>query len=72
MSSTAQVVPSKSDELEAAILKATTEASSIVSEFSPAIGKVIGAGVAVEPVVSGFARLLVGLFHHHTKVQPKQ
>jgi len=53
---------------EQKILAASEEAAQVTKIFSPAIGAAIDAGVAVEPVVSGFVHLIIGLFHHHTGV----
>jgi hypothetical protein len=52
---------------EQKLLDASTQASVIVQAFSPAAAEAIQAGVAVEPVISGLARLIHGLFVHHTK-----
>jgi hypothetical protein len=51
--------------LEDKILLAIEQADQIVAEFSPGVATLIGSGVAVEPVISGFARMIIGLFKHH-------
>ena len=64
-SSTSPAVPQVT--LEDKLLQASEEASKIASIFSPAVGQAVQAGVAVEPLISGIVKLIVGLFHHHTK-----
>lgn len=53
--------------LEQKIELAAAEAAQVASLFSPAIGKAIEAGVSIEPILSGFFQLLIGIFKHHTK-----
>lgn len=57
--------------LEDKILLAAQEAAKVSQIFSPAVAKVIELGVATEPIISGMVKLIVGLFHHHTEVQPR-
>lgn len=64
----AAVAPSPSNNLEAKILQAASEAGQVAGIFSPAAAEAINAGVAVEPVFSGFVQLILGIFKHHTKV----
>lgn len=56
--------------IEDKILLAAQQAESVVSIFSPMAAQAVAAGVQVEPVISGLAKLIVGLFHHHTGVKP--
>jgi hypothetical protein len=51
--------------LEDKILLATQQAEQIISAFNPKVAQLIEAGVAVEPVISGIAKMIAGLFHHH-------
>jgi len=51
------------------ILLASAEAAKVAAIFAPAVGNAISAGVAVEPLVSGIVKLIVGLFHHHAGVK---
>lgn len=52
--------------LEQKIENATIQAGQIASIFSPVVGTAIGAGAAMEPVVSAFIQLIAALFKHHT------
>lgn len=60
------VTPAVPQTLEQKIELAAAEASQIVSIFSAPAAAAIQAGVAVEPVVSGFLQLIIALFKHHT------
>jgi len=53
--------------LEDKILQAASEAEQIAAIFSPAAAQLVTLGVSIEPVVSGLAKLIIGVFHHHTK-----
>lgn len=53
--------------LEQKIDQAASEAATVAATFSPALGVAIQSGVAVEPVISGFIHMLIGLFKHHAK-----
>lgn len=59
-------VPAVPQSLEQKIEMAAAEAAQVAAIFSPGVGAAIQAGVAVEPVISGFIQLLVGIFKHHT------
>jgi len=56
--------------IEDKILLATAEASKIAELFSRPIAEAIRAGVAIEPVISGIAKLIAGVFHHHLGHKP--
>lgn len=67
MSTTAvPAVPTVPASLEQKIEQAGAEAAIIAQQFSPAVGAAIQAGVAVEPVISGFIQMMIALFKHHT------
>jgi hypothetical protein len=51
--------------LEQKILQAATVSEQAVALFSPVAAQAIAAGVAVEPVFSGLAKLILGIFKHH-------
>ena len=57
--------------LEQKILNATRDSEKIISSFSPQVAALVDIGVASEPLFSGLARMIAGLFHHHTGVKPK-
>lgn len=57
--------------VEAKILQATEQAEQVVGIFSPAAAQAVAQGVAVEPLLSGFAKTIFGIFHHHTGVKTK-
>jgi len=46
---------------------AAAEAAQVANIFSPAIGQAIQASVSIEPVISGFIKMMIDLFHHHAK-----
>lgn len=52
--------------LEQKIDQAAAEAAQITSMFSPVVATAMNAGVAMEPVISGFIQMIIGLFKHHT------
>lgn len=53
---------------EEKILLAVQESEQVIAIFKPAWAALIDEGVTLEPVVSGFARIIAGLFKHHTGV----
>lgn len=52
--------------LEDKILAAVQQSEQVIGLFSPTIAQVAAAGVQMEPVISGFAQLIIGIFKHHT------
>lgn len=53
--------------LEDKILAAVADSEKVIAAFSPTIAGLVAAGVAVEPVISGMVKLVIGIFQHHTK-----
>ena len=52
--------------LEDKLTLAAAQSETIVEAFSPQVAELIKTGVAVEPVLSGIAHMIAGLFKHHT------
>jgi len=55
--------------LEDKILLATKQSETVIALFSPQIAAAVEAGVEVEPLVSGLAKLVIGVFHHHAELK---
>jgi hypothetical protein len=51
--------------LEQKLLNAAIEADKIVATFNPAVAELISAGIAIEPIISGIAKMVAGIFQHH-------
>lgn len=61
-------VPSNSSPtLEQKLDDAAVQASQVVAAFSQPAAVLIQSGVAIEPVISGIVKLVIGLFAHHAK-----
>lgn len=65
MSTANQVLPTAPLTTEQKIELAALEAGQVAGIFIPGINAAVRNGVAVEPVVSGFVHLLIGIFKHH-------
>lgn len=57
--------------LEQKIDNAAKEAAAVAAAFNPAIATAINLGASIEPMISGYIQLLIGLFKHHTTGTPK-
>lgn len=70
--STAATVPAVAKPtLEQKLVDAADQSAQIVAAFSPQAAILIKTGVAVEPVISGIAHMIHGLFVHHAKQAAK-
>jgi hypothetical protein len=70
VSSPASPDPNAPQTLEGKIVLAGQEAAAAISLFAPQVGMAAKLGLAMEPIFSGFARMIIGIFHHHTGVAP--
>jgi hypothetical protein len=66
MAATATVPAVAKPSLEQKIVDAADQSAQIVAAFSPQAAVLIKTGVAVEPIISGIAHIIAGLFRHHT------
>lgn len=67
MATVAPVPVPAQQSLEDKLTTAAAQSAQIVAAFSPQAAVLIQTGVAIEPVISGLAHMIAGLFKHHVK-----